>query len=316
MNTTTSLFEGVIMMVALISLTYILKQLKVLKKEDSLLFSKMVLQITLPAIIFSSLAVKTFNSNFFIMALIMAAVETSMMALAWGIAKVLRFDRGETGALILVSAFGMTSLLGYPIIRQAFPGNTLAMEEAVVTSEFGVGLLLFIMGPLIAMYYGDSKVEGKEIWLSVKKFFVSPIFIALIAGIAFSMIPVDKNSSFFLLFIRFFTLIGHANLFFVALIIGLILEFKKIKHIYLFIALAILLKLIIKPLIAYLLTDISNITEMMREIVLIETALPSAILTVVFARQYKCRPDLVSMAIMITLVVSIASVSLLFMSIF
>ncbi len=316
MNTTTSLFEGVIMMVALISLTYILKQLKVLKKEDSLLFSKMVLQITLPAIIFSSLAVKTFNSNFFIMALIMAAVETSMMALAWGIAKVLRFDRGETGALILVSAFGMTSLLGYPIIRQAFPGNTLAMEEAVVTSEFGVGLLLFIMGPLIAMYYGDSKVEGKEIWLSVKKFFVSPIFIALIVGIAFSMIPVDKNSLFFSLFIRFFTLIGHANLFLVALIIGLILEFKKIKHIYLFIALAILLKLIIKPLIAYLLTDISNITEMMREIVLIETALPSAILTVVFARQYKCRPDLVSMAIMITLVVSIASVSLLFMSIF
>jgi len=316
MSTTMSLFEGVIMMVAIISLTYLLKHLKVLKKEDSLLFSKMVIQVTLPAVIFSSLAVKTFNNEYIIMALIMAAVEISMMVLAWGAAKILRYDRGETGALILVSAFGMTSLLGYPIIRQAFPGSALAMEEAVVTSEFGVGLLLFIMGPLIAMYYGESKVEGKEIWLSVKKFFVSPIFISLISGIVFSMIPFDKNSSFFSMFIRFFTLIGHANLFLVALIIGLILEFKKIKHIFLFIALAILLKLVIKPLLAIWLTDISNITEMMREIILIETALPSAILTVVFAKQYKCRPDLVSMAIMVTLVVSIASVSLLFMSLF
>ena len=316
MSTTISLVEGVVMMVALISLTYLLKQLKVLKKEDSLIFSKLVLNVTLPAVIFSSLAIKTFNSEFILMALIMAIVEISLMVLAWGIAKILKFDRGETGALILVSAFGMTSLLGYPIIRQAFPGSALAMEEAVVTSEFGVGLLLFIMGPLIAMYYGDSKVEGKEIWLSVKKFFISPIFIALIVGIAFSLTLIEKNSSFFTLFVRFFTLIGHANLFFVALIIGLILEFKKIKHIYLFIALAILLKLIIKPLLAFLLTDISNITEMMREIVLIETALPTAILTVVFAKQYKCRPDLVSMAIMTTLMVSIASVSLLFMSFF
>lgn len=311
-----SLFEGVIMMVAIISLAYLLKHFKVLKKEDSLLFSKMVVQVTLPAVIFSSLAVKTFNSEFIIMALIMAAVEVSMMVLAWATARVLKFDRGETGALILVSAFGMTSLLGYPIIRQAFPGSALAMEEAVVTSEFGVGLLLFIMGPLIAMYYGESKVEGKEIWLSIKKFFISPIFISLIAGIAFSMAPFNKDSAFFSLFIRFFTLIGHANLFFVALIIGLMLELKNMRNIYLFVALAILLKLVIKPLLAVWLTDISNITVMMREIVLIETALPSAILTVVFARQYKCRPDLVSMAIMVTLVVSIASVSFLFMSLF
>ena len=59
-----------------------------------------------------------------------------------------------------------------------------------------------------------------------------------------------------------------------------------------------------------------HFTEMMREIVVIETALPSAILTVVFAKQYNCRPDLVSMAIMVTLVLSVASVSLLFISFF
>jgi predicted permease len=316
MNTTVSLFEGVIIMVAIIILAVLLKRLGVLKKEDGLLFSRLVVQVTLPAVIFSSLIIKTFNEKFVIMALIMAAVEISMMVMAWIIARMLKFSRGETGALILVSAFGMTSLLGYPIIRQAFPGNPLAMEEAVITSELGVGLLLFIMGPLIAMFYGESRVDKKEILSSVKKFFISPIFISLVAGIGLSMLPVNKESVFFLSFIRFFTLIGHANLFFVALIIGLVIEFKKIEHVFLFLTFAVLLKLFLKPLLAVWLTDITQVSEMMREIVLIETALPSAILTVVFAKQYNCRPDLVSMAIMVTLVVSVFSVSLLFVGFF
>ena len=149
---------------------------------------------------------------------------------------------------------------------------------------------------------------------SVQKFFVSPIFISLIAGIGFSFIPIDQNNQVFTTFVRFFHLIGNANLLMVAFTIGLIIEFKQIKHIYLFLGIAVLLKLIVKPLLAVWLTNNPHFTEMMREIVLIETALPSAILTVVFAKQYNCRPDLVSMAIMVTLVLSVASVSMLFIT--
>ena len=314
MDTTQSLVEGVIVMLAIIVLAVLLKKAGVLKKDDSLLFSRIVLQVTLPAVIFSSLAIQHFDSDFLIMAGIMALVEIGMMILAWIVATLLKFKPGEKGALMLVSAFGMTALLGYPIIRQVFPGSALAMEEAVLTSEFGVGLLLFILGPLIAMYYGESKVEGKFIMKSVQKFFISPIFISLIAGIGFSFIPIDQNNQVFTTFVRFFHLIGNANLLMVAFTIGLIIEFKQFKHVFLFLGIAILLKLGAKPLLSVWLTSGSHFTEMMREIVLIETALPSAILTVVFAKQYNCRPDLVSMAIMVTLVLSVASVSMLFIT--
>ena len=316
MNTTQSLFEGVIVMVAIISLVVLLKKFTVLKKDDSLLFSRIVLQVTLPALIFSSLAVKVFDDRFVIMAAIMAVVEIGMIILAWLLANLFKFQRGEKGALILVSAFGMTTMLGYPIIQQVFPNNPLAMEEAVVTSEFGVGLLLFILGPLIAMYYGESKVEGKFIMKSVQTFFVSPIFLSLVAGIAVSFIPVDHNNQVFTTMIRFFELIGNANLLMVAITIGLIIEFKQFKNIYLFLGMAVLLKLIVKPLLAVWLANDPRFTDMMREIVVIETALPSAILAVVFAKQYNCRPDLVAMAIMVTLVLSIFSVSLLFIEVF
>jgi len=316
MDISIGLIEGVVVMFAIISLAVLLKRVGVLSKNDDQLFSRIVLHITLPAVIFSSLAIKQFDSEFLIMAVIMAAIELSIIILAWGIATLLKFERGEKGALILVSAFGMTSLLGYPIIRQMFPGNALAMEETVVTSELGVGLLIFILGPIIAEYYGESKVEGKSIIKSAKKFFVSPIFISIIAGIGFSFIPLKHDSELFSTFIRFFKLIGNANLLLVAFTIGLIIEFKKNKHIVLFVGIAVLLKLILKPLLAGWLTTSPQFTEMMREIVFIETALPSAILTAVFAKHYNCRPELVSMTIMVTLLLSVITVSVLFAFIF
>ncbi|RLD67747.1 MAG: hypothetical protein DRI84_01670 [Bacteroidetes bacterium] len=316
MSTSQSLFEGVVVLIAIIMIAVVLKKLGIFKQEYSLTFSHLVLYITLPAVIFSSLALQEFNTTFLTMSLIMALIELLVIFLAWLIATLLKFDSGKKGALMLVSAFGMTSFLGYPIIQQAFPGNALALEEAVVTSEIGVGLLLFILGPLIAMYYGESKVEGKAITASVKQFFTSPIFFSIIAGIGVSFIPLNHDGIVFNMVFKFFKLVGDANLLLVAFTIGLIFEFKGIKNIALFIGIVVVLKLFLKPFLALVLTDSSLFTEMMREIVFIETALPSAILTAVFAKQYNCRPDLVSTAIMITLILSIATVSLSFIYFF
>jgi len=311
MSTTQSLMEGVGILFAIILLAMALKRTKVIQKDHSLLFSRIVLYVTLPALIFSSLSQRTFSSEYLKMAGIMATIELLILFIAWLLATLLKLKNGKKGALILVSAFGMTTMLGYPLIRQVFPDNALAMEEAVITSEFGVGLLLFIFGPLIAMYYGKTKVEGKFILQSVRKFFISPIFISLIAGILFSTIPSETKSSLYAFF-HFFQLIGQANLLMVTFTIGLILEFKKLPHIYLFLGIAIFLKLVLKPLLAIYFTQSSDFTDMMREIVMIETALPSAILTAVFAKQYDCRPDLVSMAIILSLIFSLISVPFMF----
>lgn len=316
MNESTSLLEGVLVIIAMIFLTIVLKKYRILKKEDSKFFANIVLKVTLPAIIFSTLALNAFNVDFLWMALIMALIELAILALAWLIGSMLKFSSGEKGALMLVSAFGMTSMLGYPLIQQIFPGNSMAIEEAVVTSEFGVGLLLFILGPLIAMIYGDSTVKGNAISHSIKQFFTSPIFFALVLGFGMSFLPINHSAFAFKTATNFFSIVGDANFLLVGFTIGLIIEFKKMSHVFLFMGIAVLLKLILKPVLAVVLTNSPEFTNMMREIVFIETALPSAILTAVFAKQYNCRPDLVSMAIMITLVLSTITVSGLFLAFF
>lgn len=316
MSTSLALIEGVIVMLSVILLASLLKRWGILQKEHSTLFSRLVIKVTLPALIFSSLAISSFHREFMMMALVMAAVEVAAILLALLAARAMKLERGATGALILVSAFGMTSMLGYPLISQVFPNNPLALEEAVVTSELGVGFLLFILGPLIAMYYGDSGVVRKDLSRSVAGFFISPVFISLVLGIGLSFLSIDPGSILFSIINRVMVLVGNANTLLVALAVGLVIEFHSIRSHWLFLAVAVLLKLLIKPIMAYMLLKSPAFTDLMQQVVFIETALPSALLGAVFAKHYNCRPDLVSMAVMVTLVVSVATVSLLFLLLF
>jgi hypothetical protein len=316
MYTSLALVEGVIVMLSIILLAAFLKRLGILQKEHSHLFSGLVIKVTLPALIFSSLALSSFHREFLMMALVMVAVEIVAILLALLAAKALKLERGATGALMLASAFGMTSMLGYPLISQVFPHDPQALEEAVVTSELGVGLLLFILGPLIAMFYGDSGVVRKDIFRSVAGFFISPVFVALVLGIGLSFFSINPEGMAFSIIDRVMVLVGNANTLLVALVVGLVIEVHSIRHYWLFMAVAVLLKLIIKPIVAYLLLKQPAFTDMMQQIVFIETTLPSAMLGAVFARHYNCRPDLVSMAVMVTLVMSVLTVSLLFWLLF
>lgn len=309
---TLSLLKGVIIMMAIMLLAYFLKRNGFFKKEYSGLFSQLVLKITLPALIISSLAMNEFNLGYIKMAGFMAMIEILIMLLAYLIARLLKFDHAKTGALILVSAFGMTTMLGYPLIAQMYPGNAEAMEEAVVTSEFGVGFLLFVLGPLIAMYFGSKTIEVATLKKSLKTFLSSPIFISLLLGVGLSVLPIDKETEIFKTFLAIFHQIGQANLFLVAITIGLILEFKRFGNVFIFIGIVIVLKLFLKPLLSIWLTQHQDFTATMDQIVFIETAMPSAILTAVFSKQYNCKPELVSISIMVTLLISVLTIPGLF----
>ena len=312
MGDSQQLLEGVIIMLVLIILAIFLQKIGLLAKSNSSLFSSLVLKVTLPALIFSSLAVQQINDNLLIVSAIVGIIEIICIILAWIIAKIINLDRGETGALMLVSAFGMSTMLGYPIIREVFPNNLIAFEDAVVIGEFGVGLLLFIVGPIIAMHYGKSNVNEKAVFASVKQFFVSPIFFAIISGILFSFIPLPKDSQWVITTKHLFEHIGNANMFLVALTIGLLIEIKKTSRLYSFLTIAIILKLIIQPISTHFLGSILNIDTMVQQIALIETAMPSAILAAIYAKHYDCKPELVSTTIVVTLIFSLISVTALF----
>ena len=77
--------------------------------------------------------------------------------------KCLTSDRGKIGAFMIASSFGSSALLGYPFIQMVFPNNPEAMTDAILISEIGVGLPLFILCPLVAMWFGKERQKRHKV---------------------------------------------------------------------------------------------------------------------------------------------------------
>lgn len=157
MNTYVHTLTSILIVAFVILLVVLLRKKGVLRQEDGTLFSQLVTQVTLPALIFDALARSSIEWQYVVLFLYMLLCEMILLMLAWSIGRVLKLEPKQMGSFLLVSAFGSSALLGYPLVMELFPNNTAALAEAAFVSELGVGLPLFTLGVMITMYYGDKK---------------------------------------------------------------------------------------------------------------------------------------------------------------
>ncbi|MEA3488761.1 MAG: AEC family transporter [Candidatus Omnitrophota bacterium] len=307
MGFTANFTQSVIVLVGLILLGTFLRRKGLLKSELSPLFARIVTDITLPALIFSALAVQKISFAQMEQPLVMAAAEVVCILVAWGVADLLKLDKPSKGAFILVAAFGSSAFLGYPVIRGAFPGNSAAMSDAVIVSELGVGVLIFTVGVMIAMFFGRESVNLKEGFGVLVGFLHSPVFVALVSGIVVSIAFPYKSSKFFSVLMEFTRTLGAANTVFVTLTIGIMLKFEDMRPVLLLAALVCFIKLILKPVLVALPADIMGFPEMWKQVTVIEAAMPSATLAAVFSSRYGCDGELAAKLLMLTLVCSVVT---------
>ena len=304
-------FFSILVLGILIILVVLFRKKGVLKEENGILFSRLVTQVTLPALIFSSLANSTIEWDYILLFLIMLTSELVLFIFAWFIGKSLKLPHKQMGSFLLVSIFGSSALLGYAVIIQLFPDNTSALAEGVFISELGVGLPLFTLGVFIAMYYGKENQKVTAVRDNVLLFFKSPIFIAIVLGVLWSFSPLETKGLFITPLFEVIYIIGKANTFLVALTVGVLLNFSTLSNIVRIAFSAIVLKLIVAPLLVYFPANILSLESWQLQVLLLESSMPSAMLSVVLARQYGCDAKLAAQLVFITLVFSLFSVSIM-----
>jgi predicted permease len=181
--------ETVAAFATVVALCLQLKRRGIVTEEHESVFARLLTQAALPAVIFYQLATHPVDSRQYLMVLtIVIAALVSMLA-SWLLGKALRLERPQIGALMLTSSFGSSALMGYPVIQYVFPNNPQALADAVFMSEVGVGLPIFILGPLIAMNFGEALEDGPLRRKIPVNYFRSPIFVAVIMGIGASQFP-------------------------------------------------------------------------------------------------------------------------------
>ncbi len=299
------LLNAILVIAAVYGLALLLRRNGILKEEHSLTLSRIVMDLCLPAIIFVGLARQSIRLDQVAPAMVMLGLELSCIALAWGISVLLRFSKAQQGAIVFCSAFGSSTFLGYSIITQMFPHTPEALSEAVLISEIGVGYPIFILGPILAAYFGSEKPDIRSRWKTSLGFFRSPVFFALLIGLLWGTLrlPGPENAFAAPLF-QLCHVLASALTPLAILSVGLMFKKPDLRKILAALIIVIALKLLIKPLLANTLAVQFGFPELWKEVLVLLAAMPSAVLGAVFLRRYGGDASLASALVLAASLVS------------
>ncbi len=300
-----SLVNAILVIVFLYVLALSLRRKGTLTEEHSLTLARIVTDLCLPAIIFISLARQPIRLNQIAPALVMLGLELLCIGLAWFVSWLLKFNRKQQGAVVFCSAFGSSTFLGYSIIMQMFPESPEALSEAVLISEIGVGYPIFILGPILAAYFGSRKNDSTSQWKASLGFFKSPVFLALILGLLWSAFRLPGEDHAYLAPLFQLCHVLAAALTPIAILsVGLMFRLPDIRKILTALTIVIFIKLIMKPLLAGFLANVFGFPELWKEVLVLLAAMPPAILGAVFLRRYEGDASLASALLLAASLVS------------
>ncbi|MFZ4548908.1 MAG: AEC family transporter [Bacteroidales bacterium] len=304
-------FETVFAFTIVVLLCLLLRKLSIIKTEDNQVFTKLLTQVVLPAVIFLQLSATPIKSGQFLLVFAVFVAGVLSMLLAYIAGRILRLSKPKIGALMLTSSFGSSALLGYPFIAFSFPNNPEAIADAVLLSELGVGLPMFLLGPAIAIYFGNQS-KSFNIKKTLFSYFQSPIFISIVLGIIVSFMPFDRQNNFVAPFFEAFKMINGALSVLACLILSLQLRFIPLKGIIPMFIISALIQMWFQPYVAHAQASLYNLTLLQTQVLVLVSSMPSAVLGPVFASRHDCAPETASALVMAHIVLSIVMIPAVF----
>ncbi|WP_028585271.1 AEC family transporter [Desulfogranum mediterraneum] len=309
MNLFVSLSQAITSLVVVYLLALYLRHRGILEEAHSLTLARIVTELCLPAVVFVNLATSTISLKSLQPALVMLGAELSCIALAWGVGTMFRLSRLEKGAVIFCAAFGSSTFLGYAIIMQLYPQSPQAMTEAVLISEVGVGYPIFILGPMLAAYFGSSGVSFRENISASLGFFKSPVFFALLLGLAWQPLGLPGGENAFVKPLLDVCHVLSQALTPLALIaVGLMFKVPNLRQCLGMLVIVVAIKLLLKPLMLSMVADCMGFERLWKDVLVLLGAMPPAVLGVVFLRRYGGDASLASALLLATTVLSCVTI--------
>jgi malate permease and related proteins len=306
-----SLLESLVILVALAGTAMWLRSRSSILREEEAVFGRLVTDFALPALIFTSLSREPFSIEKLLPALLLFGSIAAVMLAAWLVGRAMRLERPVLGSVILVAGAGSSSTLGYSLVHHVFGDNAQVMSKVVAMGEVGVVLPLFSFGVAIAVYFGRDRGETVSLWAASKPFFTSPIFFAIVLGLAASYVDIPREHWTTRLLDGFLAAAGDSLDLLVAFTIGLMLRPIEYRKIAALIAIGAGLKLIVEPSVALATALFLGIPALDRELLVLEAAMPSGTLAAVLAARYGCDGAAASAILVATYALSLLALPLI-----
>ena len=281
------IFQTVIPVFLIILVGYIIGRFKKINIQPMI---DLIVYIAGPCLIFSSISRSDIDlADFFTIALSAAGV---ILILAFLVFVILKAVKSERAGLYLPMTIGNTGYIGYPVALFAF--GIAGLSRAVVYDMIG-SLFLYSLG----IYIIHHKNELKEI-------FKVPLIYAVVIGLLFGLLKIPVPEIIF----KPVEMIGMVTIPLALLILGYKLTEIKISSAKTA-AFASLFKILGGFLAALLIVKIFSISGLARNIILLQAAMPSAVMSMILTAKYNRDAELVASVVLITTVLSIFTIPLI-----
>lgn len=250
-----------------------------------------VIKFFLPALCFKVIATANIDINTVLLPA--AAILTILLSLLISfliyilIERFTSLSKKDKAVLILAATFGNVTFLGLPLLTGLYGED--AAQYVLLYDLLATTPLLWFLGAAVASSYGRGKLSIKE---SFKMLAELPPIWALILGFIVNFAGIQIPN--FLL--KTLDLLSMPVIPVMIFSVGLALTIPKIKHALIALP-AVLIKLCIAPLIAFGIAFLLGMEGLPLKSAVMEAAMPTMVLTLAVASQYKLDQSLAAFMI-------------------
>ncbi|MGP2570256.1 AEC family transporter [Ornithobacterium rhinotracheale] len=260
----------------------IMRDTNLLPRNAHLTVNKIIIYLSLPALVLCFIPKIKFSDEHFY-ALLMPWIAFFISAAFFlTLAKIYKLPRALTGALILLSGLGNTSFLGIPFIQAMFGEHQI--KNVLIIDQAGTFVVLSTVGLLICSQCSKESTSFRGI---IYRFFTFPPFLAFLVslGLNFSGIGLPHFLE------KSMESLGSTVVPLALLSIGLQLKLEKRSMHWSFVGLGLLCKLVLIPLVVYILyIQILGLDSELIKVTVIESAMPPMVTAGIVAASYGIKP--------------------------
>jgi predicted permease len=308
MNAFLSVAPAVATVFGTIVLAVLLRRTGFPNTDHAPIFSRLILDVALPALIFVNLAEGTTRADMMGAPLLILAAEIGVLVLAWVVGRAMKLERPALGSFLLASTFGSSAVIGYTLARQLYPGDAEALLEATIITELGVGVGVFTLGVLVATHFGTGGSPRDAIVSFVR----SRVFIAVAAGLLWSVAGLPTKAVPLKVVFDVLRLFGEGLPILAALVVGLMLKPVPVRRLLPLVVACVALKLAVEPGLVALAAHGAHAPKIERDLLILMAGMPSGTVAAVLASRHGCDAPLASALVVATTIAGALSVALVF----
>lgn len=289
--------EVILVPTLMIILGFFLKRIGMLKPQDSNTLSAIVLNVTLPAMVYINISTAKIQPDMMILPIASFILSIICMLIVGVFCKIRGYDKIKSWTLMIAAAMMNTGFIGYPITLNVF-GN-----EGLLHAIF-----FDMVTPILFVMYGMMLVKefGGDMHKVIKKGLEFVPLWAVVIGLVANVVHFQEG------YVLHSTLnyLAGGTVPLIMISLGLTIDFRDVKK-YLEDSLFIsFIRLLLAPTIVFVVFSALGISGMVFNVAVLEAGMSTAMTALVLAITYNIDHKLMSSVILVDVVLSLITLTM------